>query len=195
MPTDPTGVIESSDPFERVLARASARDRAVIEKHMAFCDGEAAPGHARLWRRLITHISSLVPLPVQMAPQAAIFFVADGRYRLQVFALEDRKDGFLTLYLPDVLADALAQKILVETDNGYGIPAGPRTLAFSVNVMDAQNTPDPAQHYKHMIGWNRKALRLTLNAADEANPQVKAAEAMCSLAAKKWADAPASAPK
>jgi len=193
MQTDTPGAIESSDPFERLVARASARDRAAIEKHMAFCDGEAAPGHGRLWRRLATHVSSLVALPVQMAPQAAIFFIADGRYRMQVFALEDRKDGFLTLYLPDVLADALAENILVETENGYAIP-GARTLAFSVNVMDAQNSPDPAQHYKHMIGWNRKALRLTLNAADDANPQVKTAEAMCTLAARRWTSAASPAP-
>lgn len=189
MPSDTPAVIESSDPFERILARASARDRAAMEKHAAFCDAEATPGHGNLWRRLVTHLSSLVALPVQMAPQAVTFFVADGKYRMQVFALEDRKDGFLTIYLPDVLAEALADNVLVEATNGYAVPAGQRTLSVSVNTMDAQNTPDPAPHYKQLVGWNRKALRVTLGAVDDDSPQAKAAEALCTLAAAKWAEA------
>src|SRR6266478_6019806 len=190
MQTDTPGIIESGDPFERVLARASARDRANIEKHLTFCDTLAPPAHGRLWRRLVVSLSSLVALPVQTAPQAAIFFIADGRYRMQVFALEDRRDGLIALYLPDVLAEALAENIVAETGDGdgggYVIPAARTSL--SVTALDAQNTPDPAPHYKHMIGWNRKALRVTLNAADdEGGPQVRAAEALCALAAKKWA--------
>ena len=33
-----------------------------------------------------------------------------------------------------------------------------------VESLDASNTPDPQPAIKHMLGWNRKALRLTLPA-------------------------------
>ena len=45
------------------------------------------------------------------------------------------------------------------------------------------NDPQPA--IKHMLGWNRKAVRLTLPALANA-PQLAAAEAMCEIAAKAW---------
>jgi hypothetical protein len=171
--------------FDQIVARASARDKANIEKHLTFCDVEGAPGHGVMWRRMVSYLSSLVSLPVQMAPQAVLFFIVDGRYRMQVFALEDKKDGLMTLYTPDVLSEALAEGLLVEAESGYAIP-GPRTLSISIQAMNAQNTPDPAQHFKHMIGWNRKALRITLNATDPDHPQVRTAEALAALAATKW---------
>jgi len=188
MHADASGSVGMSESFEQILARAATRDRANIEKHLAFCDVEGAPGHGVLWRQLVCHMASLVGLPVQMAPQAATFFIADGRYRMQVFALEDKKDGLLTVYMPDMIEQAIAEELLVKTENGYGIP-GLRTLAISVQPLDAQNTPDPAPHYKHMIGWNRKALKVTLNATDPSHPQVRTAEALAVVASTKWAKA------
>jgi hypothetical protein len=189
MHAEASGTAALMERFDQILTRVSARDKANIEKHLAFCDLEGAPGHGILWRRMVSYLSSLVPLPVQMAPQAVLFFVADGRYRMQVFALEDRKDGLMVLYLPDVLEEAVAQELLVQTDDGYAIP-GPRTLSISIQPMNAQNTPDPAPHFKHLIGWNRKALRITLNATDPDHPQVRTAEALAALAATKWENAP-----
>src|SRR4051812_2311790 len=119
MHAEASGTAGTLERFEQILSRASARDKANIEKHLAFCDMEGAPGHGVLWRRMVAYLSSLVPLPVQMAPQAVLFFVADGRYRMQVFALEDRKDGLMALYIPDVLEDAVKQDLLVQTDDGY----------------------------------------------------------------------------
>jgi hypothetical protein len=47
------------------------------------------------------------------------------------------------------------------------------------------NTPDPPSHMKPMLGWNRKALRITLT--PKSGPQVDAVEALCNLASKSWA--------
>jgi hypothetical protein len=40
-----------------------------------------------------------------------------------------------------------------------------------------------------MIGWKRKAIKLTLPTSDPDGAQVRVAEALCALAAKQWATA------
>src|ERR671914_2468396 len=72
----------------------SAKDRSNIEKHLATCDAEARPEHGKLWRRLALALRRLAPLPVQTVGQHSVqFFVPDGKYRMQVFAMEDARDG------------------------------------------------------------------------------------------------------
>ena len=90
----------------------------------------------------------LAPLPVTTVGQHAVqFFIADGKYRMQVFALEDARDGRLMVYLPDILAKARRP----------GPPGGAQPES-----LDSANTPNPSPHIKHMLGWNRKAVRITL---------------------------------
>lgn len=177
---------DTSAQLENLLATAGAKNRATIEKHLLACDAEGDPNHAQLWRRLAGHLADLAPLPIQSSPHAILFFIPDGRYRMQVFALEDRRDGVLQLYLPDVLADALRQKIILKTGENY-TPPQHKLEPLALQAMDASNTQDPPVHVKNLIGWNRKALKITLNASDSDTPQVKAAEALCTLAAQKWA--------
>ncbi len=175
--------------LEALLARSGARDRASIEKHLAACDAEGVPGHGDLWRRLAGRLGTWATLPVQTAgAQAVLFFVADGKYRMQVFAIEDRRDGLILLYLPDVIDQAIREKIIARSGDQYVLPTA-RKPSIAVHLMDASNTPDAPTHVKNMIGWNRKAMRVTLHAAEPNSPQVIAAEAMCALAAKKWAAA------
>ena len=96
--------INVDDQLATMLAQAGVRDRVNIEKHLTACDAEAEPGHAQLWRRLAAKLSELAPLPVHTAAsQMVLFFIADGKYRMQVFALEDCHDGSLSVYLPDVM--------------------------------------------------------------------------------------------
>jgi len=57
-----------------------------------------------------------------------------------------------------------------------------------------RTTTDPAVHFKDMIGWNRKALRITLPPAASA-AQVKAVEKLCVIAAEQFAPAGGSAAK
>lgn len=166
--------------LENLLARAGARDRANLEKHLAYCDEQPDAAHGQLWRRLLCKLWSLAPMPVtSVGAHAVQFFIADGKegkYRKQVFALEDRRDGHVLIYLPDVL-DRAAK----EPKRGALATAG-----LNVQRMDASNTSDPQPHFKHMIGWNRKAVRITLDAGKATGPEIDAAEALCALAADEW---------
>ena len=57
--------------------------------------------------------------------QTVQFYVADGKYRMQVFALEDLQDGNITVYCPDVLTEAVEAGLLVRPGHAatslYGI--------------------------------------------------------------------------
>jgi hypothetical protein len=175
--------------LEDLLARSGAKDRTSIEKHLAACDAEPDRSHSKLWRRLATRLGALAPLPCRAeGMDTVLFYVPDGKYRMQVFALEDRRDGVIQLYLPNVLAEAVRKKLVSKSGEQY-TAGGAKGLPLSVLTMDAANTPDPPQHVKHMIGWNRKALRMTLNTTESNGPAVEAAESLCTLAATQWAAA------
>lgn len=158
--------------METFLTGLAGKDRSNVEKHLAACDAEPDPMHGKLWRRLASTMRKLAPLPVQtVGQQAVLFFIADGKYRMQVFALEDARDGRLMIYLPDILAEA--EK------------AGAPLAVLKPEALDAANTPNPSPHIKHMLGWNRKAVRVTLLTHASAQ-QVSAAEKLCALAADRW---------
>ena len=181
--------MSTENAFQEFLAAVSARDRANIEKHVAVLDAEAGPGHAKSWRTLATVMRRYAPLAANtIGPQVIQFFVADGKYRMQVFALEDKKDGQILVYMPDVIAAATKAGVLAKPPAGrageYPIKAS-KNEALLVEILDAANTPDPQPAIKHMLGWNRKALRLTLPALANA-AQIASTEAMCALAAKAW---------
>jgi hypothetical protein len=123
-----------------------------------------------------------------LGQHAVLFFIPDGKYRMQVFALEDKRDGHLQVYVPDVLADAAKKKIIGKSteETKYSIPgAGKQTV--EIHSMDAANSPEPPQHVKNMLGWNRKALRIALPTTEAKSHAVTAAESLASLAAAKWA--------
>ena len=192
------------ETFEALVAGAAAKDRSNITKHLAACDAEPEGDHAALWRRLAVSLRKLAPMPVQtVGQQAVLFFVPDGKYRMQVFALEDGRNGKLVVYLPDVLEAGIRDRILTEPpasarrpagddDEAGGVPAveypirGKRGQTLRVEALTGSNTPDPPPHVRHMLGWNRRAIRLVLPAIADA-PQADAAEALCALAAKSWA--------
>ncbi|HWE93387.1 MAG TPA: hypothetical protein VG269_05380 [Tepidisphaeraceae bacterium] len=179
--------------LEDFLSRCGMKDRVTIEKHLAIADAEATPDHGRLWRRLAAALFSLAPEGSQVLGKLAVlFFIPDGKYRMQVFALEDALDGSLQVYLPDVLADAIRKKIVAKTKEPgvYTIVKTPKQTVH-IEELDASNTPEPAVHVKNMLGWNRKALRVTVPATKAGAAQAAAAEALCALAAVKWANAPA----
>ena len=175
--------------YNGLLGRASAKDRASIERHVAACDAEPNAAHGALWRRVAARLGALAPLGVQTLGQhAVLFFIPDGKYRMQVFALEDKKDGFLNVYVPDVLADAMKKKVLSKATDGehYGLPgAGKNTL--EVHSMDASNTAEPPPHVKNMLGWNRKALRVVLPTTEAKSAAITALVSLAIIASKSWA--------
>ena len=59
-------------------------------------------------------LGTLAPLAIQMVGEGAMqFFVADGKYRMQAFALEDVRDGAVHVYIPDTLAEAQKMGVIM----------------------------------------------------------------------------------
>jgi hypothetical protein len=60
-----------------------------------------------------------------------------------------------------------------------------------VESLTASTTTSAPEYYRHMLDWNRKAIRITLS-TDATPAQIAAAEAICALAVEKQTPAPAS---
>jgi hypothetical protein len=174
------------------LAALGARDRVNIERHIAALQPE--PIHADLWRRLAQTVATLAPHAASTTGQQAVqFFIADGKYRMQVFALEDNRDGKIMIYAVDALDDAIKFDLLGKPakDNPASLPiSGAPGQMLSVELLSAIDTPNPSAFYKHMLGWNRKAMRITL-AVGASEALVAAAQTLCAIAAAKWEKKPA----
>jgi len=186
-----------SKPIELdvLLAKAGQKDRANVEKHLAALTSE----HSAIWRRLTRAFATLAPLAFTTVGQQAIqFFIADGKYRMQVFALEDPQNAHIVAYVPDVLAEAVKHKIVVpapadDQPDRYSITATKGQQALNIEQLTGGNTPNPGAHYKNMLGWNRKALRIALPVQAPA-AQLEAVEDLAALAARAWANSIAAKP-
>ena len=173
--------------IESLLERAGAKERAKIEKHLASCDAEEGVEHGQLWRKLATMMSELTGSTVEsVGGNAWRFFVPDGKYRVQVFALEDKFDGKVRVYLPDIRAEALKAKVIAKTDEDDEYEIEGTEKPMRVEALDTATTPEPPAHVKHMLGWNRKAVLIALSTTDSQSPHVDTAARLCSIAAKKW---------
>lgn len=197
MPTTTTA--SDATAFQDFLAALSARDRANIEKHIAVLDAEPSPSHAKSWRQVALLLRRLAPMAANtIGPQVVQFFVADGKYRMQVFALEDLQDGHVTVYCPDVIDAAVKAGVLGasarlpgQAAEGearvYAVPGSHEPLR--VEPLD-KSSVNPGAHYKDMLGWNRKAVRVTLPPGASA-AQIEATEMLCALASRTFPKAPA----
>lgn len=177
--------------FEEVLAKLSGRDRVNAQRRVTVLDAQVSRVQGDVWQRLVCSLMTLAPIAKFVGRQAVEFYVPDGRYRMQVFALEDMQDGNLTVYCPDVLKQALASGLLLET--GRPAPAAYVLAAtgepMHVDALDGSGlTPDA--HYKNLTNWNRRALRVTLSRSPSPG-QVEAAELLCAIAAVQFVPNPA----
>ena len=122
------------------------------------------------------------------------FYIADGKYRMQVFALEDLQDGNMTIYGPDVLEEAVKAGLLKHQPGAEApayLVAGSQD-ALRIDSLDGKSL-NPAAHYKDLMGWSRKALRVTL--PPSATPaQVEAVELLSAIGAQHFVKSPAPAP-
>ena len=186
---DARAALSSPVDFDALLSKLTVKDRTNAQRHVAACDAESDPRHSLVWRRLVCSLSTLAPHATKFNGQQSIqFYVPDGKYRMQVFALEDLRDGKITLYCANVLKEASDAGVVVrkrgkgEPPNTLGIPGVDDVL--NVEELDGQ-TPNPAAFYKDMLGWNRKAIRITLP-VNATNAQLEATENLCAISAQKW---------
>jgi hypothetical protein len=187
--TDASESLKHRLRFDEFLAKLSPKDRINAERRAALLEASDTPGVAELWRRLACTLMTLAPHAAKLVGKQTVqYYVADGKYRMQVFALEDLQDGNITVYCPDVRATAVEGALLVAMGSAdsagiYGIVGSRCTLRVDALDRDSVN---PAAHFKDMVGWNRTALRVTLPSTAAAE-QVAAAELLCAIAATQFA--------
>lgn len=194
--------------YETFLARLGVRDRQAIERHVAACEAEGSPDHASLWRRLACLLAGLASdtpanaaanpkdgrtsrqFGVQTAGQKAVqFFAPDGKYRRQVFALEDLRDGVLVVYTIDALDGALRAGALrgpIRKDDGvavYEICGCPGHATVTIEPITAANVGSAPDYYRHMVGWNRTALKVSMQIPGDEG-RLRALNVLYSLAAR-----------
>jgi hypothetical protein len=174
--------------FEEVVTRLPARERGAVQRHEAACE-EVDPAHAELWRHMVCRLATLAPHAIRALGQHTLqFFIADGKYRQQVFALDDHRDSKLVIYGPDVLEAAISEGVLLPPPDpseprAHGFPNGRGSLYLE--RIDSTNTTNPDASFKFMLGWNRRALRMTL--LSTASPQqISAAERLWTLSAREF---------
>ena len=178
--------------YATFLEQLSVKGRAAIQKHDELCAADTVQGQGELWKRLAGGLARLADYQTEIVGQQVVkFYIADGKYRQQVFALEDTRQGSIIVYLPDVIALAIAQKILAGTPvaHHYKIVGG--DIQLNLEPLDAETRDLTA--CKAMVGWGRHALRVDLNTLSK-EKQVRAVEKMCELAAEKWAAASQATP-
>jgi hypothetical protein len=178
--------------YATFLSTLGVKDRSNIERHLATCEADPAgngAAHSANYRRLLCALGGLAPhAPKTHGQQAVQFYIPDGKYRMQVFALEDQRDGNMMVYCEDVLEAAQKSGLLrgpnevAGQNNSYRIKGSIDSL--KVDQMDGK-TANPAPFYKDMLGWNRRAIRITVGTT--ATPdQLGAVETLCATAARKW---------
>ena len=174
--------------FEEFLAKLSSRDRANALRRVTVLETEASPLQGRVWQRLACSLMTLAPVAKVSGRQAVEYYVPDGRYRMQVFALEDMQDGHLTVYCPDVLKQAIGSGLLAERPVPHIYEVRSTGELLQIEALDGSALA-PDAHFKNLTNWNRRALRITLPSTPSA-AQVEAAELLCALAATQFIAVP-----
>ena len=180
---------EHLNDFDAFFSRLDAGGRANVDRHLAACENDATRDHIRLWKRLAGFLAKLTPHSIRITGQRAIqFYIADGKYRLQLFALEDMRDGKLSLYAADAVDAALRAGILLPApreDHATTYPLGEASDQYlKIESLSAATTTSAPEYYKHLLDWNRKAIRITMSTT--ASPaQVRVVESLCTLAAQR----------
>lgn len=173
--------------YETFLEQLSVKGRATVQKHDELSEADAAQTQGELWRRFAGGLGKLAGHATEVTGQHSVkFHIADGKYKQQVFALEDMRNGTIVVCLPDVLKLAMDQQILSpgNAPGSFKVPGDNGQLPLI--TMDAE-TRDLGIS-KAMVGWGRRALRVELS-TQNSEKQLRAVEKMCALAAGKWAEA------
>src|SRR5437763_7004700 len=94
--------------YDGFLAKLSTKDRLNVERHVAALEAAGDSRHAETWRQMASTLFALAPNPIKSNGQQSLqFFIPDGKYRMQVFALQDLRDGAIVIYCGNVLAQAV----------------------------------------------------------------------------------------
>src|ERR1700721_979377 len=85
--------------YDGFLAKLTPKDRLNIERHITAIEEVSTKGHAKLWKKLAVAMMSMAPHSAKANGQQSMqFYIQDGKYRMQIFALEDLRDGSIHVY-------------------------------------------------------------------------------------------------
>jgi hypothetical protein len=172
--------------FDEFLEKLSPKDRLNAEKRLAVLEAEPEA----------CSLMTLAPFAKFVGKQTIQFYIPDGKYRMQVFALEDLQDGHFTIYSPNVLEEAAKAGVFApapHTEPHMHMIEG-TDEPLRIEPLD-KNSINPGAHFKDMLGWNRKAVRITLPPS-ASRPQIDSAVLLCAIAAQHFVrtEPPAVAP-
>ena len=173
--------------FDAFLAKLTPKDRLNIERHLAAIEEQSTKAHAKLWKKLATQMMTMASHSAKANGQQSMqFYIQDGKYRMQIFALEDLRDGTVHVYATDAADEALKEGFIkkpkpADEADQYGL-AGTTDLLI-LERLDGK-VSNPAPFYKDMLGWNRRAIHIALPAM-ASDVQIAAVEKLLLLGAKK----------
>ena len=173
--------------FDAFLAKLTPKDRLNIERHLTAIEELSTKAHAKLWKRLAAQMMTMASHSAKANGQQSMqFYIQDGKYRMQIFALEDLRDGTVHVYAADATDEALAAGVLLKAKPGdepdhLRLPG--TTDLLNVERLDGK-VSNPAPFYKDMLGWNRRAVHVALPAM-ASDAQVLATELLLVHGAKK----------
>ena len=183
---DKNGALITMD-YDAFLAKLTPKDRLNVERHVAAIEEQSTRAHAKLWKRIAATMMTMASHSAKANGQQSMqFYIQDGKYRMQIFALEDLRDGIMHVYATDALDEAVKTGLLAKSKSGdepgtFRIAGGKETLA--VERMDGK-VSNPAPFFKDMLGWNRRAVHVTLPVM-ATDPQAETVEKLLILGAKK----------
>ena len=173
--------------YDAFLLKLTPKDRLNVERHITAVEEQSTRAHAKLWKRLAVLMMTMAPHSAKANGQQSMqFYIQDGKYRMQIFALEDLRDGTVHVYSTDALDEAVKAGLLGKPKTGdeegtFRIGTTKETLA--AERLDGK-VSNPAPFYKDMLGWNRRAVHVALPAM-ASDVQAEAVEKLLILGAKK----------
>jgi hypothetical protein len=151
--------------YDGFLAKLTPKDRLNIERHITAIEELSTKGHAKLWKRLAVAMMSMAPHSAKANGQQSMqFYIQDGKYRMQIFALEDLRDGSVHVYAADAVDEATKGGLFAKSkpgDEPNDLRLTGSTDTLNVERLDGK-VSNPAPFYKDMLGWNRRAVHITL---------------------------------
>jgi hypothetical protein len=180
------------DPYEAFLSKLSRKSLASVEAHVEASAAQAELGYGRQWKRLAAMLAKLAGHAIEASGQHVLrFYIADGKYKQQVFTLDDPRKGKIQVYLPDVLELAVERRLLEapgEGEHGYAVVGEPG-LRLEIERVTSESKEVP-EFVKAMLGWGRRALRVTIAAVGD-DARAQAVGRLAELAAEGWPKAEA----
>lgn len=153
-----------------------------MAKYEETCQNRGIDGYSDLWKRLAGLLSELAPQFADMVGFSVKFYIPDGKYRQQVFAIETTQKGSVAVYMPDVTNAAISRKLLSHSSisSSYKM-SGKSESQISLEPITADTCETVV--CKAMVSWGKRTLVTTLDRNSTAE-QVATVEKLCNLGAE-----------